>query len=134
VPTDGHVDVELTLPAGEASPGRARAAVGTWLSAHVDESMLEDALLLVSELVTNSVRHARAPRDAQITVRAWRRGAGFRFEVRDAGRQGAVRVRDRAGDEIGGYGLALVAALASAWGVKRAGGTTVWFELETRAS
>ena len=134
MPTDGHVDVELSLPSGEASPGRARAAVGTWLSAHVDEPMLDDALLLVSELVTNSVRHARAPNDAQITVRAWRREEGFRFEVRDAGRQGAVGIRDRAVDEAGGYGLALVAALASAWGVKRADGTTVWFELKTRAS
>jgi len=133
VPTDGHVDVELTLPAGEASPGRARAAVGAWLSAHVDEPTLDDALLLVSELVTNSVRHAGAPQDAQITVRAWRRGKGFRFEVRDAGRRGAVGIRDRAVDEAGGYGLALVAALASAWGVKRADGTTVWFELRTRA-
>ena len=59
---DGIDRLEATLPAGPAAPATARAALTRWLSGHVPVEVLEDARLLASELVTNSLRHAGSPR------------------------------------------------------------------------
>jgi anti-sigma regulatory factor (Ser/Thr protein kinase) len=95
---------------------------------------MEVALLLVSELVTNAVRHATAgPEDTvRLTVRTVPKGV--RIAVQDAGTTGSVRRRtERREDDIGGFGLDLVARLSSGWGVERdERGTTVWLELSLR--
>src|SRR3982750_2761636 len=62
--------IELGLRPAHDAAATARAAVSAGLAAHLGEVVLADALLLVAELVTNSVRHAQAPADAVITVRA----------------------------------------------------------------
>jgi anti-sigma regulatory factor (Ser/Thr protein kinase) len=92
-------------------------------------------LLLVSELVTNSIRHAHIEAESQLRLSGWLGDATLRLEVRDGGTQGAVTPRPpRRDDDIGGFGLDLVARLSRAWGVDRdAHGTTVWLELATRA-
>jgi anti-sigma regulatory factor (Ser/Thr protein kinase) len=85
------------------------------------------AVLLVSELVTNSVRHAGQPAGAPVHIRAAPVERGVRVEVEDQG-HGPVRRRS-SGDDDGGFGLCLVERLAERWGVDHAGGTCVWFEL-----
>ncbi|MBT2482746.1 ATP-binding protein [Streptomyces sp. ISL-94] len=93
-----------------------------------------DALLVVSELVTNAVRHAVAPMDREIETRYVRLPGGLRIEVHDvcAGRPEA-RVPDIGAD--GGRGLFLVSALADRWAVgERLGpGKRVWAELSVKA-
>jgi serine/threonine-protein kinase RsbW len=112
----------------------ARAAVADWL-AHVtqDHPRHDDPELLVTELVSNAVRHARIEAEQPLRLRAWLRDTTLRVELWDAGTDGTVaagppRLSDDA--DTGGFGLRLVALLSSDWGVRRdAHGTTVWLEL-----
>ncbi len=85
------------------------------------------AVLLTSEIVTNALRHGRAP--FRLHVEAV--DGTLRVEVRDAGGSSRPTVRDAEPEDIGGRGLALVDTLADAWGWRPEGarGTVVWFEL-----
>ena len=124
--------MELSLTPTPAAPAKARAAVTAWLDRHCRDAVLvEIALLLVSELVTNSVRHARFKSGASLRLHASLDATTLRLELRDAGTGGTVERRTPQRDEdIGGYGLDLVERLSSGWGVDRdASGTTVWLEL-----
>ena len=92
----------------------------------IPEDQRFDAQLLVSELVTNSVRHGRAPIDVQVAIDS----GGVRIEVAD---HGAGVPQDAPGERTCGYGLGLVKAFADRWGVAD-DPTVVWFELRfTRA-
>lgn len=114
------------------APSAARAALAHALAppttaefdlAPVDET----ARLLVTELVSNSVRHAGTP---ETTVRldiAVDHGC-LRIEVHDEGSDEPDLVR--AGRTDGGFGLTLVDRLADRWGIDHDDvGTRAWFEL-----
>src|SRR3954468_736383 len=58
VVANGVDRLEESLPIGPAAPATARAALTRWLDGHVPLEVLEDARLLASELVTNSLGHA----------------------------------------------------------------------------
>ncbi|MEE4542222.1 ATP-binding protein [Streptomyces sp. V4-01] len=128
----------LDPPAGEAvwhlprhgrSVGRGRAALRAQAAAWgLPEDTAETAVLLVSELVTNAVRHSRV-RGRRIEIRCELREGALRVEVSDAG-DGVPAVRAAGADDESGRGLALVAALAADWGVlprPHGIGKTVWF-------
>ena len=125
---------EVTLAAGPGAPVDARAAVRAWMAGRVGEKMLADALLLVSELVANSVRHADVPADAVIRVRAQIRPDVLRLEVRDHGIGGSITRRAPDLERGGGFGLNVVETLSRCWGVHRDAGTDVWAELAARAT
>ncbi|MEU3030065.1 ATP-binding protein [Streptomyces incarnatus] len=75
-------------------------------------------VLLVSELVTNAVRHCRvsyAPVEVTLTLQE----QDLRLEVSDPDRDRLPQLRDSAPDEEGGHGLALVDALAETWGYRQ---------------
>jgi anti-sigma regulatory factor (Ser/Thr protein kinase) len=97
------------------------------------ERVQEDAALVVSELASNAVLHARSV----FTVSARRLGQGLRVEVadRDPALPGpaAERFEDlMAVRSMTGRGLALVAATSDRWGCDRApGGKVVWAEVGT---
>ena len=119
--------LEVRLPLDERAPGAARIAVGR-LRGRVPPLVLEDARLLVSELVTNGVCHSGAS-DGAIVVRIELTATMVRLEVEDPGRGGVVAPRGP--DLGGGFGLNLVQGLCERWGVERvaAGGTRVWAQL-----
>jgi anti-sigma regulatory factor (Ser/Thr protein kinase) len=122
-----HELASLTLD--RDAPGAARAFVTGLLHGRIAPSLLEVVQLLVSELVTNSVRHSGAGPGASLAVRVHLRGGLLRLEVDDPGRQAAIAARSPDGD--GGFGLHLVQALSERWGVERPsdGGTRVWAQL-----
>ena len=130
--TDSWEAAELrkVLRADELAPRIARDAVSA-VGADLPPEDVETARLLVSELVTNSVRHG--PTSEGATVRLFV-GVGrerLRVEVSDDAAGGA---RPQSPTQDGGYGLALVAALATRWGAGREGGANVtWFELDLRS-
>jgi len=124
---------KATLASGPEAPCAARAALSRWLAPHVAARVLEDARLLVSELVSNSVQHAAVAADAPIHVSAEKTGGTVRVDVADLGRDARVTPRSPRSDGRGGYGLCLVDALAARWGVTHEPGTHVWFELPVRA-
>jgi serine/threonine-protein kinase RsbW len=120
----------MTLPAESHSVRLARHAarvvLSAWRLAHLEES----AVLIVSELVTNAVRHASGTGAVEVDLHATR--AWLRIEIQDGDRSWPqLRIPGRF--EESGYGFVLVDALASKWGVREtAAGKAVWAELDTR--
>jgi anti-sigma regulatory factor (Ser/Thr protein kinase) len=92
----------------------------------------DDAVRCLSEVVTNAVIHAGTPTRVTIEMAESR----ILVTVLDAGRRGTVcRRSDAQIDDVGGRGLAVLDAVASAWSSeRRAGGTAVWFELDAGRS
>ena len=120
---------ELSLrltPGPEAIPAARQALDG--LSGLLERTVWEDLRLLVSELVTNGVRHGseRGP----VTVNVAVGDALVRVDVSDSGRGFSPPDAPMPhADGTGGWGLQLVDRVATTWGVKVDGMTNVWFEL-----
>ena len=121
--------LEVTLTAGIGAPAAARAHVIAWLTGHASATTIMDARLAVSELVTNSIRHADAPIDAPIHVRARVLADVLCLEVQDRGAGGAFTPRAPDLENGGGFGLNVVEMVSRRWGVDRDAGTRVWAEL-----
>lgn len=120
--------VVKSWPHGPRSVGRARRLLVRNLDAWSLGHLADVAELVVSELLTNSVRHAREPRGRVIMTRFERLGCGVRIEVHDASDNKPER-RDAASDSESGRGLALVEVVTGGcWGVsEREGvGKIVW--------
>ncbi len=111
-----------TLPRDASAVALARREVEAHAGA-LSAEQLDVARLLVSELVTNAVRHGTGE---QVVLALRLEARRARFEVHDEGAAGAARRRATGAD--GGYGLNLVASLASRWGAGP--DTGVWFELD----
>jgi anti-sigma regulatory factor (Ser/Thr protein kinase) len=107
------------------APSAAREAISS-LAGTVDPSMIPDARLLVSELITNSVKYGDG---GPVTLEVTADGSdAMRVEVIDQGSGFVPSVRDKPKTEVGGWGLHLVEELSDRWGVHE-GSTHVWFEL-----
>ena len=91
---------------------------------------MADVRLLVSELVTNSVRHADMPPPGTVTVDVSLDARKIHVEVRDSGSGFEPRGRRDGQSKAGGWGLYLVERLADRWGVMRNSFTRVWFEID----
>jgi anti-sigma regulatory factor (Ser/Thr protein kinase) len=114
------------LPKSPTSASQARR----FLDQVIDDltpDRLEDARLLVSELVANAVEHVAE--DGEIELRLDLTDGRLRVEVEDPG-PGFV-VQERPVDSDRGWGLHFVRLLASDWGVEQGERSRVWFELLT---
>ena len=120
-------EARTSLPADLASASAARRFVGTTLREWECDVLTDSALLLVSELVTNAVLHARSALDVVLRLAADR----LRIEVHDESPTQPTRkyYSTHAGT---GRGLMLVEQLAEDWGVDplEGNGKRVWFELD----
>ena len=116
----------LALPPDPSSVKAARAFVMNNLAPSAPPGQREDACLLVSELVTNAVLHARSA--VEVTVRTF--VDAIRVEVRDEG-PGLPQVLGGVDETMAGRGLHIVEELATRWGVEPVaeGGKVVWFEV-----
>ena len=114
-----------------ASVRAARDRIRGALRDRCPDTRLDDARLVVSELVANSLRYAEPLDDHTITVGWSLRTDVLRVSVTDGGSMTSVPNPRRPEDlATGGRGLKIVQALAERWGVDRkGGGTTVWAEL-----
>jgi anti-sigma regulatory factor (Ser/Thr protein kinase) len=119
---------EYFLVPTEDSPSKARGYVRAALKPFADSDMLERVELVVSELVTNSVRHGPG---ALITLRLATHASGdIAGDVEDHG-EGEVAIRETGvHGAIGGLGLPIVDSLTSDWGV-HPDSTHVWFRFAT---
>jgi anti-sigma regulatory factor (Ser/Thr protein kinase) len=118
--------LSLRLDRGPNAAAKARRSLAT-LRGDLDARVIETLRLLVTELVTNSVRHARAD---TVLLRVLIGKSAVRTEVTDAGPGfDPAEVGSLSSDRTG-WGLFLVERLATRWGVNGDGdGTRVWFEL-----
>jgi anti-sigma regulatory factor (Ser/Thr protein kinase) len=110
------------LPKHARAPAEARRTLDR-LAGDVDDRRLDDARLLVSELVTNSVVHVRE--EGEIEVRVDDTEERLRVEVSDPGPGFASPRRT-------GWGLRFLARLADRWAAEVNGRARVWFELRAR--
>jgi anti-sigma regulatory factor (Ser/Thr protein kinase) len=121
-------EIARQLPSRPEAVARARRALDP-LADRMSPERVAELRLLVSEVVTNSIRHAATDADQRVCLTARLAGDRVRVEVEDAGPgfvppPGGPRPR-----EDHGWGLMLVDALSERWGVEHNGRTTVWFEL-----
>ena len=134
--TPEHGDValvlELRLLPQPVAASQVRSAIRSAL-ADFDPLVVENLLMVASELVSNSVMHAALAPDERINVRLWA-NSRLRLEVEDRGRgfaRAAAEPLGRAG-EPGGRGLAIVAALSERWDREEDQTVRVWAELPIR--
>jgi anti-sigma regulatory factor (Ser/Thr protein kinase) len=125
--------VELRFPPAHASVRRAREAVASALDGRLSAEVERDVVLLVSEVVTTSVRHATPEARGDIGLLVSIRDDRVRVEVSDGGPGFDPQVRpSREGPS--GWGLYLVDYLADRWGITRDGSNTLWFEFDVERS
>lgn len=124
-----HERIDLALASDSEAPAQARTEISGWLAGRVAASVLEEVRLVVSELVTNSVRHAGLRPGEVVELRGELMGDRLRVEVEDPGRAGSVGVRRPEDEREGGFGLSIVETIAVDWGVSLSRGTRIWAEL-----
>lgn len=117
---------------GGATAARcARRAVREEFGAALPQPRLADVELLVSELATNSVRHAGCSEDDVLSIEAAIEHDRVRVRLFDAGRGFEEHTpRPPATGSEGGYGLVLLERLSDRWGVNRGDRFSVWFEVQ----
>jgi anti-sigma regulatory factor (Ser/Thr protein kinase) len=118
------------VPGGVEAPRHARRVTSSHLR-DIDGGVASDAGLIISELVTNSVRHAGVGADGLVTVDLILLDAHLRITVTDPGCDLEPQLMPRNPTGLGGHGLRLVEELSAAWGVGRdaVGATQVWCDL-----
>ncbi|MBV2353066.1 ATP-binding protein [Streptomyces sp. J2-1] len=127
IDTEGDC-VEWSFPAEPGAVRTARGAVRVQLRGWQLDALADIAALLVSELVTNSLRHASGPIGVRL-LRPGGTGATLRVEVSDP-LPDPPRARVAHPEDENGRGIQLLAGSASRWGTLPAeSGKTVWFEL-----
>jgi len=121
--------LDLVLPAVPDSVPRARAALAELADA-VGPDRLDDLRLIVSELVTNSVRHAGLDGGDDIDLRIQLLTDRIRVEIHDPGPGFVPTAAPATMYQDSGWGLYLVSRIADRWGIDTtAHGKTVWLEL-----
>jgi serine phosphatase RsbU (regulator of sigma subunit)/anti-sigma regulatory factor (Ser/Thr protein kinase) len=122
-------ELNVRLPAELTSIGDARQAV-LELEPELEPAVLDNVRLLVSELVTNGIRHSGMARRSPVDVHASVFADLVRVEVSDRGSGFELRDDEPDDDSASGWGLYIVDRIADRWGVTSDNGTRVWFELD----
>jgi anti-sigma regulatory factor (Ser/Thr protein kinase) len=118
----------------EASAPAMGRRVLEGLSDTLAPSTLDDARLLLTELLTNAIQHAHLERDERISVSVRREPTALLVEVADPGDglpDGSSLAASRRPGSGSGWGLVLLDRLADEWGIEALpdGGTLAWFRL-----
>jgi two-component sensor histidine kinase len=120
--------LDVTLASRKDAPCRARTAI-RGLDGSLDR-MRQPVRLLVSELVTNAVRHAGAGPGGSVQIRLDCSREGVHVEVTDDGPGFEPRTARPTEPVVDGFGLILVDELADRWGVHPERRAKVWFEID----
>jgi anti-sigma regulatory factor (Ser/Thr protein kinase) len=123
--------VVRTFSGGAMAARCARLAVREELGEALPRRRLADVELLVSELATNSVRHAGCAESDEIALEADVNPDRVRVRLSDTGQGFEVHTPEPPSTgAAGGYGLVLLERLSDRWGVQRENGFSVWFEVQ----
>ena len=126
-----QTSVFRSLPNEPASVREARHALES-LAEVVDSETLDATRLLVSELVTNCVRHAKSEPGENIELAASASSELVRVEISDSGPGFEIdpNARSKGDFEGSGWGLHLLSVLSDRWGTDRDERMRIWFEIE----
>jgi anti-sigma regulatory factor (Ser/Thr protein kinase) len=123
--------VSVLLPHASTSVRSARRRIADDLSRRgVPRTVVEDCMLVVSEILSNALKHARPLRAGHVEV-AWDvQGDAINIQVADGGGPTQPRVHAPSLSALGGRGLNIVSMIAATWGVRENNdGTVVWATL-----
>jgi anti-sigma regulatory factor (Ser/Thr protein kinase) len=123
--------IHVRVPAGPDGARAARQQLAG-LEREVAREVLDNLRLMVSELVTNSIRHAGLAEGTRIELRVQVGRGRIRVEVSDPGPGFEPHLVTPSMYQTSGWGLYLVDQLSDRWGVIRGVSTKVWFELDRR--
>jgi anti-sigma regulatory factor (Ser/Thr protein kinase) len=127
---ESRFGVNRHMRAGLGAPGEARRVVA---ALPLQEPARERLALVVSELVTNSIRHAGLSAGDPIELELASENGRVWIAVHDRGSGFDPHVRNGEGRESG-FGLAIVQELAEEWGVElRPDGFTIWCSFDAEA-
>ncbi len=128
-PGNGPARLELELERSVQAPALARWAITERCEQlGIAGSLAQSLILLVSEVVSNAVRHSTGDPKTPISLLATFSERTIRVSVVDPGEGFTPRPRDPARTHDG-YGLYLLEKVSARWGVESQGQTKVWFEL-----
>jgi anti-sigma regulatory factor (Ser/Thr protein kinase) len=124
-----RTSIHVTVPVSPEGARRARQQLAG-LEREIGREILDNLRLMVSELVTNSIRHAGLAEGARIEMKVQVGSGRIRVEVSDPGPGFEPRPVTPSLYQTSGWGLYLVDQLSDRWGVIRGAFTRVWFELD----
>lgn len=106
----------VRVPFAASSVAVARTQLKAWMRAEgFPREVVEDGRVVISELVANSVRHARPLPDGTILITWGRVRDGIRISVTDGGSTSRPRTVQASASAVSGRGMAIVEALAKEW-------------------
>jgi anti-sigma regulatory factor (Ser/Thr protein kinase) len=115
----------MRLPFTPSSVSVARQRLRTWMKEHGGSGeAVEDARVIVSELVANSIRHATPLADGQIHVTWTLEPRGIDLSVTDGGSSTRPHKVNAPSSALAGRGMAIVETLALEWWTERDGSRT----------
>ena len=123
-------DVQLSLRSTPAAPTIARRWASDFFGKRVTATELGDSLLMLTELVTNAVRHGSPDLGGFVDVHLAVAPQRLRVEVRDVGDGFALPAPKVGPPSGGGFGLLIIDRACSRWGVAHGNPHCVWFELD----
>jgi anti-sigma regulatory factor (Ser/Thr protein kinase) len=128
---------DCQLPGGPAAPRAARSLIRERLGPHLSAEEAFELELLITELVTNAVRHGGMRDGHEVHLVMGVSDDTVRVEVRDRGpgfaRRPAPEARDHDLEDAGGFGLVLLDRFAREWGVDVEDGARVWADIPRHA-
>jgi anti-sigma regulatory factor (Ser/Thr protein kinase) len=127
------IRLERKLAASPEAAREARVALGE-VAAHIPAREFDDLRLLVTELVTNSLRHGGLGAGDAIDLFVQIEPETLRVEVHDPGPGFDAPVAPEGADLGAGLGLYLLGRIADRWGIEGEPSTCVWFEMDLSVS
>ncbi|MFL5913119.1 MAG: ATP-binding protein [Gaiellaceae bacterium] len=125
--------VSTRIDADAIAPATARRALDR-LEPRIGEDALDRLQLLISELVSNAVRHGDLPDGDSIALDVYLNGTALYAEVHDRGVGFSPSPPNLDPLRASGWGLWLLDQLTMRWGIDGSAGTTAWFEMQFAAS
>lgn len=120
----------VRLPFAASTPGIARTRLAAFLTVHrASNSVIDDALIVISEMIANAVSHGVPTSDGTIEISWSISGTLLELSVLDAGEGGSLKPIDFDEDSLSGRGLSIINRVADRWWVDMSQGTRVNAEL-----
>jgi serine/threonine-protein kinase RsbW len=125
----------VRLPFAPSTPGIARTRLAGFLTIHrASNAVIDDALIVISEMIANAVCHGEPGQDGTIEISWSIKDSLLELSVLDGGVGGSLRPIDFDEDSLSGRGLAIINRVADRWWVDMSKGTRVNAELALTTS
>lgn len=116
----------LKLPLAPSTPGIARTRLAGFLTLHrASNTVIDDALIVISEMIANAVSHGKPGDDGTIEISWSINQSLLELSVLDGGEGGSLEPIDFDTDSLSGRGLAIISRVADRWWVDMSEGTRV---------